>query len=892
MAGTTAPTQSGPMIRTPDQRLRVFVSSTLRELAEERHAAREAITRLRLSPVLFELGARPYPPRTLYRAYLEQSQVFVGIYWQQYGWIAPDMDISGLEDEYRLSVGKPRLLYIREPAPDREARLSAFLDQIRREGLASYKPFRSPGELQTLIEEDLALLLSERFDGPATTGRPVAEHSRPSAAAVPVPASRFVGREQEIRALLALLESQDGRLVTLTGPGGIGKTRLALKVAGELEGRFRDGVCVAVLDSVTAPAMVLPALVQALGLHESSEQTSLEILKGYLREREMLFVLDNFEHVIGAAPLVMELLESCARLHILVTSREVLRVSGEHQFEVPPLPVPERPQGPPAVIGKSEAVRLFVDRARAVREDFELDESTALIVAEIVRRLEGLPLAIELAAARIRLLPPAAILQRLTSRLQLLTRGPRDLPERQQTLRNTIDWSYGLLEEDEKALLARLSVFVGGWTLEAVEVVCAPFEGMDLEEALSSLIDKSLARPDGFAGDEPRFRMLEIVREYALERLSDRDEIDHRRDLHAEFFFALAKKAAPETATAPQEQWLERLAAESGNFRAAMRWLLDRGAPGRAAHMGSALWNCWWLRSRLPEAVSWMAEVLAAPDALSAEERALAATLFGLSASGLGDYARGLLNLRQAYELYRDLGDRLGVAGVLAALGGTIAVTEDPAGGERMVREALATFRELQGRGGFVGSSALADPLFFSYTTWGLTQALIMQGRGGEAVPLLEEAAAWAKESADKMALSVTVVHLGMARLDAGDVLGARSALIEALELARDLDHHTRTRASLQRDTNSAAALAYALEALAALAVATADHEKGVLLLGAAQGVRRSVGMATWAPYRYMNERTERTLRGALGDDAFASKVSEGTKISLDEVLKLAAALG
>jgi predicted ATPase len=879
------------MIRTPDQRLRVFVSSTLRELAEERHAAREAITRLRLTPVLFELGARPYPPRTLYRAYLEQSQVFVGIYWQQYGWIAPDMEISGLEDEYHLSADKPRLIYLREPAPDREARLGELLDRIKRDGRASYKSFRSLEELQTLIEEDLALLLSERFESPAPALLPVTEPSPPHPAAVPTPASRFIGREQEVRGLRALLESQDRRLVTLTGPGGIGKTRLALKVANELQGRFGNGASLAVLDSVTTPSMVAPALVQALGLHESSGQAPLEALKDYLREREMLLVLDGFEHVIEAAPLVTELLEHCAKLHIVVTSREVLRISGEQQFEVPPLSIPDRSQAPTALVGQSEAVRLFVDRARAVREDFELDDTTAPIVAEIVRRLEGLPLAIELAAARIRLLPPAAILRRLTSRLQLLTRGPRDLPERQQTLRNTIDWSYGLLEEDEKALLARLGVFVGGWTLEAVEVVCAPFEETVSEETLSSLIDKSLVRSEGFAGEEPRFGMLEIVREYAVERLHDREEIDHRRDLHAEYFLALAKRAAPERMTAPQDRWLERLAAESGNFRAAMRWLLDRGAPGRAAHMGSALWNCWWLRSRLPEAVSWMAEVLAAPDALSVEERALASTLFGLSASGLGDYARGLLNLRQAYDLYRDLGDRLGVAGVLAALGGTIAVTEDPAGGERMVREALATFRELQGRGGFVGSSALADPLFYSYTTWGLTQALIMQGRGGEAVPLLEEAAAWAKESADKMALSVTDAHLGMARLDAGDVPGARSALIEALKLARDLDHHTRTRGSLQRDTNSAAALAYALEALAALAVATAAHEKGVLLLGAAQGVRRSVGMATWAPYRYMNDRTERTLRGALGDDAFASKVSEGTKISLDEVLKLAAAL-
>jgi len=447
------------------------------------------------------------------------------------------------------------------------------------------------------------------------------------------------------------------------------------------------------------------------------------------------------------------------------------------------------------------------------------------------------------------------------------------------------------LPVDEKALLARLGVFVGGWTLDAVEAVCGRNEEMNTVEAVSSLIDKSLARPQGFAGDESRFSILEIVREYALERLRERGEIDRQRDLHAEYFLALAKRAAPEIATAPQDLWLERLAAESGNFRAAMRWLLDRGAPGRAAQLGSALWNCWWLRSRLPEAASWMAEVLAAPDVLSVDERALASMLLGLSASGLGDYARGLLNLRQAYQLYRDLGDRVGVAGALAALGGVTAVTEDPADGERLVREALATFRELQGPKGIVRPSSLADPLFYSYTMWGLTQALIMQGRGREAVPLLEEAAAWAKESADKMALSVTVVHLGMARLDAGDVPGARSALMETLKLARDLDRLTRTRAALQPDPHSAAVLAYAFEALAALAVATADHEKGALLLGAAQGVRRSVGMATWAPYRYMNERTEVALRTMLGDDGFKTKFSEGVRMSPEDAATLAEAL-
>ncbi|MGH9194178.1 MAG: DUF4062 domain-containing protein, partial [Acidimicrobiia bacterium] len=527
------------------------MSSTLRELREERNAAGEAIRNLRLTPIMFEQGARPYPPRTLYRAYLEQSQVFVGIYGQQYGWIAPDMDISGLEDEYRLSTDKPRLIYIREPAADREPRLSRLLDEIRREGQASYKSFRSPAELKNLIEEDLALLLSERFEGSLQPHVPVRGTSPPRAA-IPVPPSRFIGREFEVQSVSQILEQEDTRLVTLTGTGGIGKTRLALKVASQLQEHFSDGARVVFLDTVAAPAMVMPAILQAFGLEESSGRSPVQILEDHLREREMLLVLDSFEHVIGAAPLVGKLLESCSRLKVLVTSREALQISGEHRFEVPPLAVPETAQEPTLSIGQSEAVRLFVDRAQAVQGGFKLDDTTAPIVAEIVRKLEGLPLAIELAAARIQMLPLVTILQRLTSRLQLLTRGPRDLPQRQQTLRNTIDWSYSLLEEDEKALLARLGVFVGGWTLDAVEVVCAPFERKGSEEILSSLIDKSLVRPEGFAGEEPRFSMLELVREYALERLRDREEVDRRRDLHAEYFLALAKRAAPERVTAPQ----------------------------------------------------------------------------------------------------------------------------------------------------------------------------------------------------------------------------------------------------------------------------------------------------------------------------------------------------
>jgi predicted ATPase len=864
------------VIRTPDQRLRVFVSSTLRELREERNAAREAILHLRLTPVLFEQGARPYPPQALYRAYLDQSQVFIGIYWQQYGQIAPDMDVSGLEDEYRLSADKPRLIYIREPAPDRETRLSQLLDQIKHESSASYKYFRSEAELQTLIEEDLAQLLSERF-----RPLPATAISQTRAAAIPVPRSRFIGREREVKALHDLLGREDARLVTLTGLSGIGKTRLALRVANQVQERFTDGASVVFLGSVRSPAMVLPAVLQALGLQESSDRTPIAILKDYLREREMLLLLDNFEYVIAAAPLVGDLLENCPRLKIFVTSVEALQISGEHRFEVPPLTVPASPQASTRTVGESEAVRLFVDRAQEVQRGFRLDDTTAPVVAEIVGRLEGLPLAIELAAARLRLLPPAALLQRLTSRVGTLTGGPRDLPARQQTLRSTIDWSYNLLEEPDKVLLARLSVFAGGWTLDAAEAVGTP-EKEDTLEAIASLIDKSLARTAGFAGGEPRFSMLEIVREYALERLTDRGEIERRRDLHAEYFLALAKKGAPEVIAGLQEQLLERFTAESGNFRAAMRWLLDRRAPGRAAQLGWALWNCWWLRNRFREAVSWMEEILAVPEALSNDDRAVAEMVLGAAAAfALGDLKRGVPHFRQAYALYGDLGDRLGIANAKAFLGRAIGLAGDPAQGEHLLKEALATFREVKQPWGYG----------ITTTAWGLTQVLLTQGRGGEAVPVLEEIVAWARGVGEKMALALTLTYLGMARLDENDPTAAWSPLIEALELSRGLDHWENTRTALQRDTLASMILTWTLEALAAMAVATAHHKNGALLFGAAEGVRLSAGGTMWAYNRSTHETTERELRAALGADGFQTKFSEGTRLSAGDTVALAKAL-
>ena len=458
------------LIRTPDQRLRVFVSSTLRELAAERQAVRDAVTRLRLVPVLFELGARAHPPRQVYRAYLAQSQVFVGVYWQSYGWIAPGEQVSGLEDEYLMAAGLPRLLYVKSPAPEREPRLAAMLDRIREAGDVSYQLFSTATELQRLVENDLAQLLSERFEMahlPDSGGM----GAEGMAATLPEPATPLVGRDQEAEAISDLVVREGVRLVTLTGPGGVGKSRLAIETARRLGPGFRDGVRFVGLSAVPSADLVAAAIAAGLGLSTSGGRL-LSDLESYLHSRQLLLLLDNFEQVTGAAPLVTTLLGAAPGVVALVTSRAVLRVSGEHEFPVPTLPVPQAGMSEDAAsIRQYASVQLFAERAHAAAAAFELTSDNAGAVAEICRRLDGLPLAIELAAARVRMLPPQALLARIDDRLGLLTVGPRDLPERQRTLRSTLDWSFDLLSPPEQALFACLGVFAGPFDLRAVEAV-------------------------------------------------------------------------------------------------------------------------------------------------------------------------------------------------------------------------------------------------------------------------------------------------------------------------------------------------------------------------------------------------------------------------------------
>jgi len=598
----TVDTQGKVAIRTPDQRLRVFVSSTLAELAEERAAVARAISALRLTPVLFELGARPHPPRELYRAYLAQSDIFVGLYWQRYGWIGPGMDISGLEDELRLSHSIPRLLYVKAPAPEREPRLTAMIAELQSEGADSYRSFRTPRELGRLVRDDLALLLSERFtsadrltdDSASPTSRAA---DRPRSRSLPVTSTSLIGREQDIVEVSKLLQSPEVRLVTLTGPGGVGKTRLAVAVGERLDERYPRGAVFVPLASIVEPTLVLPRIAAAVGATIEGARPPLDVLAEYLADELTLLVLDNLEQIVGVAPDLDHLLASCAGLTILVTSRSVLRLRAEREFPVGALTVPAFSDRPPMEqLASVPAVRLFVDRAQAVRYDFALTEDNAMAIVEICRRLDGLPLAIELAAARTRLLDPGALLARLGSRLDALGTGPVDLPERQRTLRATVEWSVGLLEETEQRMLAALSVFVEGWTVEAAMQVCDLTEDRALD-LLDALAGHSLVNVDVTSAG-PRFRMLASVRELAADRLTvsaDRAEVERR---HAKYFGALVENA--DWPAERQAEWADRLRIDEENLRVAIRWFLTHDiAP--LPHIFRILWLFWQMRGRMPE---------------------------------------------------------------------------------------------------------------------------------------------------------------------------------------------------------------------------------------------------------------------------------------------------
>jgi predicted ATPase/class 3 adenylate cyclase/Tfp pilus assembly protein PilF len=644
---------------------------------------------------------------------------------------------------------------------------------------------------------------------------------------LPIQLTPFVGRAREVAAVRDLLIGPDARLLTLTGPGGTGKTRLALQAAAEASEAFPDGVFTVLLAAIRDPAFVAPAIAAALGVREGPEQAIEQRLGEFLEGKRLLLVLDNFEQVEDAAPLVVDILRSAPTVTILVTSRVALRVSGEREFAVPPLDLPEAAVSSPDRVVDCEAVRLFAARARAVRPDFAVTEHNAQVCAEICRRLDGLPLAIELAAARLKLLPPQALLDRLARTLPLLTGGSRDLPARQRTLRGAIAWSHDLLGPEERALFRRCAVFAGGWTLEAAEAVGNAGDdlGADVFDELTRLADHSLLRPPAEADGEPRLGMLETVREFALEQLAASGEEGATRRRHAAHFLALAEASDAELKGPRQAEALERLAAEHDNLRVALGWALGGspslpGAdPALGLRLAGALRRFWEVRGHLAEGRGWLELALAETRSSDAEPqstaRATALQGAGTLALRQGDYARAAACLEEAIAAWGALGDRAGVASALTGLadvaerrgeyGWATALLEEALGEARAVHDPAGVARVLTNLGNvaerredFARAEALYDEALAANRAAGDRRgvAICLNNLGLlayyrrdylRAAALHEDVLGIFRALGDPHGAATSLNNLGLVAQDRGDPSGATRFYEEALQLRREI---------------------------------------------------------------------------------------------------------